>query len=353
MKLFLRRLIFAGWSQPNGLTWLLLPLTGLYRVLSAIRKKLYDWDWLSRYQAPVPVVVVGNISVGGTGKTPLTLALTELLLERGLRPGIVSRGYGGKAMDWPQMVKPDSNPHYFGDEPVLIARRQRCPIVVGPERGKAIELLLSEHDCDVILTDDGLQHYALKRDIEISVVDAQRRQLNLFCLPSGPLREPPARLRSVDMVIFHVSKDAKVADELLAKLGLAQYWQQDSVKGSAKSLCQMHLVQQTVRSFAGQTITFDDLSQPVHAVAGIGHPQRFFNSLRAMGFNVLEHPFDDHHEFAASDFVFDDVFPIIMTEKDAVKCRAFAQEHFYYLPVEAQLNQQATKTIHRLLDAVL
>lgn len=356
MKRFFRDRIFSGWSQPNWLTYLLLPLTGIFRVLSWLRIRLYKAKILGQYQAKVPVVVVGNISVGGTGKTPLTIALAEHLVQCGLNPGVISRGYGGSALEWPQRVNQDSNPHYFGDEPVLIARRNICPVVVGPDRGKAIDLLLRENNCDVILSDDGLQHYAMRRDIEISVVDAQRRHLNLFCLPAGPLREPVSRLNSVDMVMLHMSKQSAFFEsdehqEVLSKMKLSNTHSGGSSSSveSSKSFI-MHLEHKAVKALLSDATLS---SGTVHAVAGIGHPQRFFNALRDIGFDVIEHPFADHHQFAANDFKFGDKFPIVMTEKDAVKCSALANNSFYYLPVEAKLNDVALNLFDSLVDSAV
>ena len=360
MKFFLHSLIFSGWSQPNWLTYALLPLTMVYRFLSWLRRCLYKTSWLHRYQAKVPVIVVGNISVGGTGKTPLTIALAEHLTHRGFKPGVISRGYGGSALEWPQKVDKKSNPHYFGDEPVLVAQRNICPVVVGPDRGRAIDLLLSDNNCDVILSDDGLQHYALRRDIELSVIDAQRRHLNLFCLPSGPLREPIARLKSVDMVIVHMTKkEALQKDEdhleFLSKMGLSNVAKklspikEDEVDRN-NQLFTMHLEQKPVRALLNDATLS---SGTVHAVAGIGHPQRFFNALRINGFDVIEHPFEDHHQFVADDFNFNDKFPIVMTEKDAVKCESLANKNFYYLPVEAKLNNAALAVFDKLVDSAV
>lgn len=360
MKRFFRHLIFSGWSQANWLTYVLLPLTVIYRLLSWLRERLYNASWLERYQAKVPVIIVGNISVGGTGKTPLTIALAKQLISRGFKPGVISRGYGGSALEWPQRVDQKSNPHYIGDEPVLVARRNICPVVVGPDRGKAIDLLLSENDCDIILSDDGLQHYALQRDIELSVVDAQRRHLNVFCLPSGPLREPVSRLKSVDMVILHTTKEGALLKndehlDVLSKMGLSNGVEKTSnpisvTTNSNAPLFTMYLEQKPVKALLSDaTLT----SGTVHAVAGIGHPQRFFNALSNIGFDVIEHPFEDHHQFVASDFKFNDRFPIVMTEKDAVKCESFANKKFYYLPVEAKLNDAMLSEFDKLVDSVV
>lgn len=351
MKRFFRNLIFSGWSQPNWLTYGLLPLALVYRCLSWLRRCLYKTRWLERYKAKIPVIVVGNISVGGTGKTPLTIAFAEQLIGRGFRPGIISRGYGGSALEWPQRVNQNSNPHYIGDEPVLVARRNICPVVVGPDRGKAIDLLLSENDCNIILSDDGLQHYAMQRDIEISVVDAQRRHLNLFCLPSGPLREPVSRLKSVDMVILHMTKEGVLDPDILSKMGLSNIAKKVSdTQAKSSDRCTMHLEQKPVRSLLNDKQLSNGI---VHAVAGIGHPQRFFNALRGAGFELIEHPFPDHHQFLADDFDFADDLPIVMTEKDAVKCEHLASENFYYLPVEAKLNEAALTMFDKLVDSVM
>ncbi|MGH1543665.1 MAG: tetraacyldisaccharide 4'-kinase [Arenicella sp.] len=339
MKTYLRDTIFSGWSEPNWLTYLLLPLTLLYKVLMFCRFKVYRWGFLARYRARVPVIVVGNISVGGTGKTPLTMALIELLRKKGFSPGVISRGYGGKALDWPQIVDEKSNPHYIGDEAVLIAKRLHCPVVVGPDRGKTADLLLERFDCDVIVSDDGLQHYALRRDIEIAMVDSQRRHLNQFCLPSGPLREPVSRLRKVDMVVFHTSPKRGQTKTVVAS---------NSAFPSDGPIASLWLEHQPIVSMVGNKVLNQEMK--VHAVAGIGHPQRFFRQLQELGFELIEHPFPDHHHFVADDFDYDDDFPIIMTEKDAVKCTAFATERFYFLPVQARLNDVAEAKLSRLID---
>lgn len=331
MKAYLRDTIFRGWSEPNWLTWLLLPLTGFYQLVMLLRHFAYRIGVFSSYRADVPVIVVGNISVGGTGKTPLTMALLELLEQRQLKVGVVSRGYGGQALEWPQTVTADSNPHYVGDEPLLIARRMQCPVVVGPNRGRAIDLLNKHSQCDVIIADDGLQHYALQRDIEIAIVDTQRRHLNQFCLPAGPLREPTSRLKNVDLVIHHISPtEPQSEDQQQAAMWLESCPLQ-AMRGD-KSLPE---------------------GSAVHAVAGIGHPQRFFRHLRQLGYDVIEHPFPDHYQFSSADFSFNDQLPIIMTEKDAVKCDALADDRFFYLPVKARLNQHAEQQLSGLFERVL
>lgn len=323
-----------GWLEPNALTYLLLPLTVLYRMAMRLRHLLYKLNVFHVYKSPVPVLIVGNISVGGTGKTPLTMEIVEQAKKLGFKPGVISRGYGGQNLEWPQLVKTDSSPYYFGDEPVLIANSTQCPVAVGPKRGENIELLLKNHDCDLIIADDGLQHYALDRDIEIAVYDNQRRHLNNFCLPSGPLREPVNRLKTVDLVMKHVApdeEDFENSDQLMFKLAVSEF--SSLVPDSKKSL--------------------DSKKAPeIHAVAGIGHPKRFFKQLTALGFNVIEHPFSDHHKYEASDFSSMSDYPVVMTEKDAIKCTAFAQEHWFSLAVTAELNAEAKNMITKKLSAL-
>lgn len=311
-----------SWYRLHPVRWLLLPLSLLYRLIAAVRRSAYQRNWLTRHKMRVPVIVVGNISVGGTGKTPFVLWLCRQLIQAGFKPGIISRGYGGKARHYPLDVSIETATTEAGDEPVLIARRSGCPVVVDPDRSRAAVHLLSQQDCDVIISDDGLQHYALDRDIEICLVDSQRRFGNKLCLPAGPLREPVSRLQSVDFVVYN------------GEITNPRY--------------QMQLV-------AGQWINLADYEkqlpltafhqQEVHAVAGIGHPQRFFDLLCQHDIIVHPHAFDDHHDFTAADLDFPDDFPVLMTEKDAVKCQPFAQPHHWYLPVTARIDDSLAQAI--------
>jgi tetraacyldisaccharide 4'-kinase len=263
----------------------------------------------------VPVIVVGNITVGGSGKTPLVIWLVDFLRKAGYKPAIISRGYRGKASSWPQQVRPDSDPVVVGDEAVLLARRCDCPIAVGPDRSASVEALLQHTDCNIIISDDGLQHYALERDIEIAVVDAVRRYGNGCLLPSGPLREPIERLEDVD---FIVSNGIAGHGEYAMSLGL-------------NTACNLA---------TGETCELNNfIDTTVHAVAGIGNPKRFFNALRQQGLKLREHAFADHHHFEAGDLEFDNTAPVLMTEKDAVKCKRFAHSQYWYVPVEAELNK--------------
>jgi len=301
----------SAWYGPTRAPWWTAPLSWLYGALTGIRRQLYRWGVLRGVCLPVPVIVIGNISVGGTGKTPLTIVLAEALRLRGYNPGVVSRGYGGTQRE-PMLVDAAPDPARFGDEPCLI-RASGVPVAVGRDRPAAARLLI-ESGCDIVIADDGLQHYALARDVEICVVDGVRRFGNGRLLPAGPLREPLSRLGQVD---FRVCNGGAVS---------AQDVPMELRGGTVRALLDDH--SKPLADFAGQT---------VHAVAAIGHPVRFFASLRSQGLELVEHPFPDHHAFVATDLAFNDCKPVLMTEKDAVKCRAFAQAHWWSVPVRAVL----------------
>jgi len=314
------------WYNKGFIPLLLLPVSWLFCFVAITRRLLYRAGLLKVYHLPVPVIIVGNISVGGTGKTPLVTWLVDMLRRNGYTPGIVSRGYGGQATHWPQQVRADSDPRVVGDEAVLLSRRCACPMAVSPNRVEAAEALLSYTDCDIIVADDGLQHYALGRDVEIAVVDGVRRFGNQHCLPAGPLREPLRRLRSVDAVVTNGMPGARE-------------YRMDLVPGTVRHL-KFSTRRVTLNSFAGQT---------VHAIAGIGNPARFFRQLEGQGITVIEHAFPDHHPFAQEDIVFDDDLPVLMTEKDAVKCLAFATEYHWCVPVDATLDERIIPLILRLI----
>ncbi|MBA2490481.1 MAG: tetraacyldisaccharide 4'-kinase [Gammaproteobacteria bacterium] len=315
------------WATRNALAISLLPLAWTFRTLADLRRQQYLRRRHTLPRPPVPVVVVGNITVGGTGKTPLVIWLAELLKANGYRPGIISRGYGGRANHWPQIVTALSDPHQVGDEPVLIASRSHCPTAVAPCRFDAARALLAEYDCDVLIADDGLQHYRLVRDMEIAVIDGDKGLGNRWCLPAGPLREPPSRLREVDLVIVNGRRGDTAHDDSRMRPG---------ARASARYRMALE---------AGQMVNLADarVRQPLeamrgrqaHAVAAIGNPARFFDSLKAGGLVLRTHVFRDHHPFTSRDLDFGDAQPVVMTEKDAVKCREFAQTHHWYLPVAA------------------
>jgi tetraacyldisaccharide 4'-kinase len=273
---------------------------------------LYASGIWSKCRLPVPVIIVGNLTVGGTGKTPLIVWLARFLKEAGYKPGIISRGYGGQSRHWPQWVDPESDPVTVGDEALLIARLTGCPMAVAPVRAAAGKMLLERAECNIILSDDGLQHYALDRDIEIAVIDGTRRFGNGYCLPAGPLREPAARLDEVDIVIVNGDKSSEHEFSMRMQGDKAV----NLVSGEEKPL----------REFAGGLC---------HAVAGIGNPERFFKQLARSGLVCRTHVFPDHYLYRRSDIEFGDHRPVLMTDKDAVKCKAFAGKQHWRIPVAA------------------
>lgn len=306
-----RRLSPALWL----LSPLLLPLTGLFALLAGWHRRN-----AKPVSLPVPVVVVGNITVGGAGKTPLTIALARQLAQRGWRPGIVSRGYGGNAAQ-PQPVHFDSSPAEVGDEPILLARRSGVPVWVGRHRaGAGLALLAAHPEVDVILCDDGLQHYRLARDVELAVFDG-RGAGNGWRLPLGPLREPLSRLAAVDAVICHGLPDQRLPPDVLQfamRLQAGDFYRLDD---------------------AGQTaVAADFTGQKRYALAGIGDPGRFFRTLESLGLAFEAHPFPDHHPYVAADLAFAKDGILLMTEKDAVKCAGLTAGETWVLPVEAELS---------------
>lgn len=302
------------WYGRHPIVAALVPFGLLYALYVTLRRRAYASGLLSVSHPGVPVIVVGNLSVGGTGKTPLVIWLCNWLEEQGWRPGVVSRGYKGRARSWPQQVRPDSDPVMVGDEAVVIARRCRCPMAVAPDRRAAADALRAHHGVDVIISDDGLQHYGLDRDVEIAVVDGVRRFGNGYCLPAGPLREPLSRLDDVDLV---------VTNGLAGRGEFAMKYQALGFRSLKDPLREM-----APGALAGQS---------VHCVAGIGSPERFFQTVRALGATVIPHPFPDHHAFTAADIAFRDGLPVVMTEKDAVKCERFAGSQHWCLPIEVEL----------------
>jgi tetraacyldisaccharide 4'-kinase len=318
------------YGPPHPLSTALVPLSWLYCGVAQVRHYSYRRGWLRRVRLPVPVVVVGNITVGGTGKTPLVLWLAQWLKDRGHRPGILTRGYGGSARDWPQRVLAHSDPAELGDEPVLLARRSGCPVVAGPDRIADGLVLAADLGCDILVSDDGLQHYRLARDIEIAVVDGRRGLGNRRCLPAGPLREPPARLSQVDLVACTGS-------------GCTQGHHIDLVAGTAVNLAD-----------PGQTRALGAwCGQPLTAVAGIGNPGRFFALLRSAGLDPTERIYPDHHPFQPADARSWGSGQVLMTEKDAVKCGAFARPNHWYLPVEARPTAAFAASIEQRLEDLI
>ncbi len=300
-------------------------LRGLERLFAGVSRRRRRKLSAQAIRLSAPVVVVGNITVGGSGKTPLTIALVELLRRQGWRPGVVSRGYGGSARGVHRVMLSDE-PVVTGDEPLLIARRTGVPVFIGRDRVAAGQAMLDQTEVDIVVADDGLQHYRLARDAEIAVVDGRRRSGNGRLLPAGPLREPVARLDEVGLVLVN---GTRAADEPGFDLVLGQAVPLRG--GPPKALSE----------FAGTVI---------HAVAGIGDPSRFFDALSMAGLTVIAHPFPDHHAFRADDLAFADNRPVLMTEKDAVKCREFASTQAYAVPATAILSAQALAGLGALFE---
>ena len=317
------------WYSDRPPPTILKPLSWLYgRIADARRRRLQ-----ALAQSPgVPVIVVGNISVGGTGKTPFVIWLVARLREWGFRPGVVSRGYGGRAGQYPCVVDASADAAAVGDEPLLIARATQVPVVVDPQRAQAARYLVDRFGVDLIVADDGLQHYRLHRDLEICVVDGARGFGNGARLPAGPLREPVDRLHEIPLMVVNGGA-----------LPLAHPGRIDMqlVPGAARALGD------------GSQLALAELrGQAVHAVAGIGHPQRFFAMLRDQGLAPIEHPFADHHQFSATDLDFGDRLPVLMTEKDAVKCERFARQAMYCVPVEAQIPQSQARLVQQSCESL-
>jgi tetraacyldisaccharide 4'-kinase len=315
----LEKFINDVWYGESSFYIALLPLTVLFGMIVALRRFLYRRGILASTKISVPVIVVGNIAVGGAGKTPVTLWLANLLKSKGMSPAIISRGYGGAALSHPVHVTPDSDTAVVGDEPVLLARRSGCPVFVDVDRVRGAKSAVV-NGADVILSDDGLQHYRLQRDIEIVVIDGTRGFGNGFLLPAGPLREPASRLDSADRILIQVAGSGE---------------EQVSQKISADKMARFSLAGESLRRVSdARTRGVRELKgKSVHAVAGIANPDRFFEQLECYGITLHRHPKPDHARLSEADVSFDDDLDVIVTEKDAVKCKSFAHERLWYLPV--------------------
>lgn len=326
----MKRWIERTWYRAAPPPLLLRPLARLY---GAVSGPLAQYRRQHAQRLPVPVIVVGNIAVGGTGKTPCVLWLVDALRELGRQPGIVSRGYGG-AGPFPRLVQAGDGPALSGDEPVLLAQRAGVPLAVAPDRAAAARLLLQAHPAiDVLVCDDGLQHYQLARDLEFCVVDGQRGHGNGWLLPAGPLREPPARAGQAALILVNGGEAAGFGERALRF---------DLCIGTAVNLLTRE--SRPLASFGGGM---------VHAIAGIGNPERFFSGLESAALTLRRHAFADHRTYAAADLAFGDDRPVLMTEKDAVKCRAFAQAHWWAVPAELQFEGDGSERVVRVLKAAL
>lgn len=319
--------------RPFALFLLLMPLSLLFALLAMLRRALYRVGALRAVKVARPVLVIGNVSVGGTGKTPLVIWLAERIANRGYRVGIVTRGYGGTADQWPQDVAPDSATEQVGDEAVLLATRTSAIVVAGPDR-VAAAMRAIERGAQIILSDDGLQHYRLARDAEIVVIDAHRRFGNGWLLPAGPLRESPRRAQRADLIV-------------------------ESARGGRSAASTAHLVcvqslEAAVNLRTGERRALTNFADtPAHAVAAIGHPDAFFAMLRERGVTATSHAFPDHAPLNADDLQFGDEAPVLMTEKDAVKCRAFASERFWAVPLGVAFDAAHERRLDELIDRLI
>ncbi|MBC53566.1 MAG: tetraacyldisaccharide 4'-kinase [Gammaproteobacteria bacterium] len=329
--------LINAWYNKAGWLIVLRPLSLLFSWLASRRRQKQQaaLRQASPQHTAVPVIVVGNIAVGGTGKTPLVLALSRALHDRGITAGVLSRGYGGRAPQYPFVVNADSQVLHTGDEARLLRRHSAGPMVVDPERSRGLQALIETGRCDVVISDDGLQHYRLRRDIEIVVVDGTRGLGNGWCLPAGPLREPPARLAQVDYVVIN---------------GANRAFSEDTLSAGDTSVTTMRLIPAYwVNVKTGERADVQALPVPdairhdMHALAGIGNPQRFFDTLDELGLAVTCHPYADHHAYNAVELAFARDKVLLMTEKDAVKCESFAGDHWWSLIVSAELAQGFTE----------
>ncbi len=311
------------WYEGAPFYQLLLPLSGLYWLLVTLRRGLYSTGILSRHRAAVPVIVVGNITVGGTGKTPVTIWLARELRQRGLSPGIVSRGYGGSRSSTSMRVDEASDPALVGDEPVLLAKKAGCPVVVDADRARAAQMLVDD-GVSVIIADDGLQHYRLERDYEICVIDGSRGLGNRRLLPAGPLRETIDRLGKVDQVLLN--------GRMRAPTDATTVFEQNAIGFElvAREVCRLNgSLTRPIQGFSGTT---------VHGVAAIGNPTRFFDMLRSHGIQVIEHALPDHAKLDVKDLRYGDAFEVLMTEKDAVKLEGTTSDKYWTVPVDLEID---------------
>ena len=327
---FLETLIEKVWYSKNIFSLLLSPLSLIYICIIYLRHTLYQLGLISITKINVPTIVIGNIVAGGTGKTPLVIWLAKYFKDKGFLPGIVSRGYGGTYLSNIELVKPTSNPLLVGDEPVIIARNTNCPVVVAKKRAKGAKELVEKYNCNIILSDDGMQHYSLARDIEIAVIDGQRRFGNNYCFPAGPLREHKNRIHKADLIVSKYS--ARTCE-----------YKMNYTYNQLVSLNKL-----------SKTIPISDLhGMTVHAIAGINNPDHFFSYLRSHKLELIIHKFPDHYLYTEEDVKFDDNFPVVMTEKDAVKCLNYSSHKHWYIPISAELSQSFACDLDKLMGKII
>lgn len=322
--------IEKAWYEGQRWVYLLAPLALLFALLSGLRRLAYRVRWCKTFHTPQPVVVVGNITAGGTGKTPVVMHVVQALQARGLKPAVISRGYGGRAPSYPFRVLPEGDAALSGDEPLLLAQRLRVPVVADPDRARAAASI-APSQANVLVSDDGLQHYRLGRNAEIVVVDAQRRQGNGWLLPVGPLRESARRLRKVDAVLVNGGNRHEAAFELHSESAV------NLVTGERKALSE----------FAGLELL---------AIAGTGNPQRFFRQLKVFGMVLRTRAFPDHHAYQLHELQAMSGNCVLMTEKDAVKCQPLAShlhaENWWSVPIELRCNEAAEAALNAVLDKI-
>ena len=326
----MRQAVIKFWYRKSMVAYLLAPLSWIFQLICRIRYYFYQY-FKAKQTFPVPIIVVGNLTVGGTGKTPLVSWIINMLKEQGYNPGVVMRGYGSSLKnDKFEIVAMHSHAVAVGDEPLMLRQKADCPLVIGKNRPEAVKALLKAFpQVNIVISDDGLQHYALARDIEIAVIDGKLRLGNGFCLPVGPLRESKQRLKSVDFIVANGN-------------AMPGEWVMGTQLGPLAHRVNNNDVTHVVENWQGQT---------VHAVAGVGNPERFFSALRAKGINVITHPFPDHYAFKKEDITFNDDLKVLMTEKDAVKCRTFASDRVFCIPLEVKLQDEFKELLLRKIQS--
>ena len=330
----MRDRLVQGWSGYGWFNVLMLPVSWVYQVLFWCNRQLYSLGLLATRSVPAPVIVVGGITAGGAGKTPLVIAIADYFKQQGRRPGIVSRGYGGKTGQGAVRVSHLTTARQVGDEPQLIHELTGLPVVVGPDRIESGRYLVQQCQCDLVINDDGFQRFSLARDVDIAVVDGQAGFGNGWCLPAGPLREKPAALKRADLVVVNGAPDD----------GLA-------LPGNVFEMSMELVDAYNLKSGQRRDIaTFE--GSPVHAVAGLGNPERFFRQLEQQAIPITRHAFFDHHRFEETDLVFDDSLPVLMTEKDGIKCRNMtAAKLIWVISARASLDPGFFTGLEQLLES--
>ncbi len=344
------------YQQNNPLRYFLYPFHLLFHFFIYMRRSFYQWGFFQSKKVNCPVIIIGNITVGGTGKSPLVIHLAELMTKAGFQVGILSRGYGGQSETYPLEVMNDSLPTVVGDEPVMIKAQTQARLVVDPKRARGAEYLVEQCGCNLIICDDGLQHYALQRDIELLVVDGQRRLGNGLLMPFGPLREPRNRVKDMDGVVVNVPVSGLTTGNSIR----SSFNHKHLFSMELESSCFVSLNDTENKQDLMKFVAYCQKSnKTVHSIAGIGNPQRFFDQLQGLGLESIHHTFNDHHSYSTDDFTALDGI-IIMTEKDAVKCRQLkfandgvkevVKEDIWYLKVTANVTPSLNNYCIKLLN---